>query len=28
MIFPKIIEHSFPNNLIFSITFTIEQDEF
>jgi len=28
MIFPKIIENSFPNNLIFSITFTIEQDEF
>lgn len=28
MIFPKVIEHSFPNNLIFSITFTIEQDEF
>ena len=28
MIFPKIIDKSFPNNLIFSITFTIEQDEF
>jgi len=28
MIFPKIVEKSFPNNLIFSITFTIEQDEF
>jgi hypothetical protein len=28
MIFPKIVDKSFPNNLIFSITFTIEQDEF
>lgn len=28
MIFPKIVEKSFPNSLIFSITFTIEQDEF
>ena len=28
MIFPKVIKNSFPNNLIFSITFTIEQDEF
>jgi len=28
MIFPKIIENSIPNNLIFSMTFTIEQDEY
>lgn len=28
VIFPKIVEKSFPNNIIFSITFTIEQDEF
>ena len=28
MVFPKIVENSIPNNLIFSMTFTIEQDEF
>lgn len=28
MVFPKIIKNSIPNNIIFSITFTIEQDEF
>lgn len=28
MVFPKVIENSIPNNLIFSMTFTIEQDEF
>jgi hypothetical protein len=28
MVFPKIVENSIPNNIIFSMTFTIEQDEY